>query len=189
MSSGAARITSVLAPARPSARMPANARVVGASGGQSKNVRTVPSGRTCAFRKNCVWHSGTCSLPACDARSAGSGGTWSEKSRSISRTTSRGAEANSSTISASFGGMSVTVRPYARGSGGGRRRHEGHITEADDADDVAVAVTHEQAADVAFAHRLDRLLDRGRLLHHDQLAGRDGLQRRGGDRTSLRDRP
>src|SRR5690349_8927820 len=157
--------------------MPAKARVVGASGGQSKWVTTVPSGCTTAFRKNCVWHSGTCSMLSWPASDSGSGGTASANSSSISRTTSRGAEANSSTISASFGGMSVTGRPYA-GSGGCRGRQEGDITETQDADDLAIRVADQQAADFARAHRPDRVIHSGALLDHEQLPGGDVAERR-----------
>src|SRR5690348_90628 len=116
-------------------------------------------------------------MPSCPAISAGSGGIASANSISISSTTSRGAEANSSTISASFGGMSLTTEQYAGTSGRRRRRKEGDITQADDADDLAIGVTDQQPPDTPVAHRLDRLLHGRRLLHHDQLAGGDRSER------------
>src|ERR1700754_2958899 len=117
--------------------MPANARVVVASGGQSNQVVTTLSAPTVALRKNGVWHSGTGSMPAWSARSAGNGGTASEYSSSISSTTSRGAERNSSTISASFGGMTPTLVALRRDC---RLVDEGQITHGDDADQLALAV-------------------------------------------------
>src|SRR3954454_23113128 len=116
-------------------------------------------------------------MPSCPAISAGSGGIASANSISISSTTSRGAEANSSTISASFGGMSVTIEPYAATSGGCRGRKERQVAQADDADDIAIGVADQQAPDTALAHRLDCLLHGRRLLHHDQLVRCDRTER------------
>jgi hypothetical protein len=85
--------------------MPANARVVGASGGASNVIWTMPSGVNSARTKNGVWHSTTRSKSSgWSASSGGSGGTVSAYSTSIGRIRSRGASANPSTISASFGG-------------------------------------------------------------------------------------
>src|SRR4051812_39488821 len=127
-------------------------------------------------------------MPACPASSGGSGGTASANSINISRTSSRGAEANSSTISASFGGISVTQRPYAARSGRRRGRHEGQVTQADDADHLAVGVTDQQPPYASVAHGLQRLVGRGRLLDHDQLMGGDHAEGGCSGREVLGDR-
>src|ERR1700754_1876790 len=130
--------------------MPANARVVGASGGQSNQVVTVLSSATSTLRKNGVWHSGTGSMPAWPASSGGNAGTASEYSSSISSTTSRGAVRNSSTISANFGGMTPTL---VRLRGDRRLVAHGQVTHRDDADQLAVAVGDQDPADRPRAHQ------------------------------------
>ena len=64
-SAGTASTSPTVRPSRPSCRMPANPRVVGASLGAEKNRCTVPAlgssawGSTSTIRKMGDWHSGT----------------------------------------------------------------------------------------------------------------------------------
>src|SRR5438445_413079 len=100
--------SSALAPSRPSRRIPAKPRVVGASAGTSKNRWTRLSSSTSVARKNGVWHSTTCSMrPRWPARCSGRGGTLREYSSSAWRRRSFGAPAKRSTMRRSFGGVAV----------------------------------------------------------------------------------
>src|ERR1700754_2667479 len=134
--------------------MPANARVVGASGGQSNQVVTVLSSATSTLRKNGVWHSGTGSMPAWPASSGGNAGTASEYSSSISSTTSRGAVRNSSTISASLGGIAPTLVAFRRDC---RLVGMDQVTHGDDADELALGVGDQHPADPTLPHQVGRL--------------------------------
>ena len=60
-SSGVASTSSAPRPSSPACRMLANPRVVGASGGASKNRCTTSPSSTSTARNNGDWHSGTCS--------------------------------------------------------------------------------------------------------------------------------
>src|SRR5699024_10454673 len=87
---GTSTTSPAVIPSRPSARIPAKPRVVGASGGAEKNTRVgeagpVPSTSTC--RKIGDWHSGTgSSSPGWSARRSGSSGRLSLNSmRSCTR--------------------------------------------------------------------------------------------------------
>jgi putative spermidine/putrescine transport system permease protein len=64
-SAGVPRTSSAPSPSRPACRIEAKPRVVGASGGASKNRRTVWSGSSSTARNSGDWHSGTGSSRSC----------------------------------------------------------------------------------------------------------------------------
>src|SRR5690606_8375730 len=184
--------------------MPAKARVVGDSGGQSNQIVTFSSAAappapepTSARRKNGVWHSTTRSMPSGDIP-GGSGGTASAYSSSISSTTSRGAVANSRTISASFGGIPAAYPRRSRALLADRRRarterqlrgHEhGEITEGDDADEPAIGVADQHPADGPVPHVPHRVDGARVLFEHHEVLGGDHAERGGGGVPAVRDR-
>src|SRR5581483_10322143 len=93
----------------------------------------------------------------------GSGGTASENSRSISSTTSRGASANSLTISASFDGISTNQRySVVPGRPTDAAEHRlgvdllGQVPDGHDPDEALRVVAHQHPPHGVIAHQQGR---------------------------------